>query len=466
MAEAASSAAATAVAYAVPTALGIIVILAAVLVLMYAVYKGANSILACTLASMVICIGTGLPIVDTMETIVPNAYATQIQMMFMKFLCCIILGQLYQASGAALSVAHLVEKVVVGKSTGTARKTRYVLCMLGIGLVFGIGGFDTFLAVFTLIPVGLNMWRDGDLPRALLPGTLMGGLSAAACLPGTPLFANMMGQMFFGTNTTAARIPGYVGVAIMLAIDVVYILHIVKKYDKKGLHWDGDEAGVEMPPPGEKDRVNPILAIIPLAWIFVTVTVLGKDMVVCLFVAIILACVLFCNGIKAETPRLTGSKYGQVIGAGCTQTAVMMGFMGAQFALAQVVINTPQFDTLTGWFTKIPGNPYIGYSVAASLGGFFAGSSVAGMQMASAIYGPIADSLGITAPAMHRIAAFAVSILDTIPINGAVIATTTSCKLKMKQSYPAIAMTTVINVTVAMIVVAFMCAAFPGLCQS
>ena len=194
--------------------------------------------------------------------------------------------------------------------------------------------------------------------------------------------------------------------AIMLAIDVVYILHIVKKYDKKGLHWDGDEAGVEMPPPGEKDRVHPILAIIPLFWIFITVTLLGKDMVVSLFIAILLACVLFCNGIKAETPRLSVGKYGQVIGAGCTQTAVMMGFMGAQFALAQVVINAPQFGALTGWFTKIPGNPYIGYSVAASLGGFFAGSSVAGMQMASAIYVPIAESLGITAPAMHRIAAF------------------------------------------------------------
>ncbi len=453
------------IAYHVPTAIGILVIIAAVLVLMYAVYKGANSILACTLASMVIAIGTGMPLIPTMESLVPSSYATQITMMFMKFLCCIILGQLYQASGAALSVAHLVEKVVVGKSEGAARKTRYVLCMLAIGLVFGIGGFDTFLAVFTLIPVGLNMWRDGDLPRALLPGTLMGGLSAAACLPGTPLFANMMGQMFFGTKTTAARIPGYVGVAIMLVIDVVYILHIVKKYDKKGLHWDGDEAGIEMPPPGEADLVHPVLAILPLFWIFITVTVLGKDMVVSLFFAIILACVLFGKGIKGKDERLTLGKYNQVIGAGCTQTAVMMGFMGAQFALAQVVINAPQFDALTGWFTMIPGPPYVGYSVAAALSGFFAGSSVAGMQMASAIYTPLAEQLGITAPAMHRIAAFAVSILDTIPINGAVIATTTTCKLKMKQSYPAIAMTTVINVTVAMFVVVVMCTLFPSMCQ-
>ena len=75
------------------------------------------------------------------------------------------------------------------------------------------------------------------------------------------------------------------------------------------------------------------------------------------------------------------------------------------------------------------------------------------------------ETLGITAPAMHRIAAFAVSILDTIPINGAVIATTTTCKLKMKESYPAIAATTVINVTVAMIVVVIMCILFPGMTQ-
>ena len=116
----AAAAETAAVAYHVPTAIGILVIIAAVMILMYAVYKGANSILACTLASMVIAIGTGMPLVSTMENTVPAGYATQITMMFMKFLCCIILGQLYQASGAALSVAHLVERVVVGKSEGCA----------------------------------------------------------------------------------------------------------------------------------------------------------------------------------------------------------------------------------------------------------------------------------------------------------------------------------------------------------
>mgnify|MGYP005779206375 FL=1 len=279
---------AVALAYQVPTWLAAILIVVVVLILMYAVFKGANAILACLLACMAICICTGLPLVDTMENSVPESFAFQVTFMFMKFLCCIILGQLYQNSGAALSVAHLAEKVVVGKSTGTARKTRVVLCMLGIGLLFGIGGFDTFLAVFTLIPVGLNMWRDSDLPRHLLPGTLMGGLSAAACLPGTPLFANMMGKMFLGTEPTAARIPGYVGVAVMLAIDVVYIMHAVKKADKNGMHWDGEEAGIEMPPPTEKDKVHPVLALIPMLWIFITVTVLGLDMVVCMFFAIIM----------------------------------------------------------------------------------------------------------------------------------------------------------------------------------
>lgn len=171
------------------------------------------------------------------------------------------------------------------------------------------------------------------------------------------------------------------------------------------------------------------------------------------------------KGLVEAGEKLTIGKYGQVLGAGCTQTAVMMGFMGAQFALAQVIINAPQFGLLTGWFVDIPGHPYVGYSVAAAISGFFAGSSVAGMQMASAIYTPLMETLGITAPAMHRIAAFAVSILDTIPINGAVIATTTTCKLKMKESYPAIAATTVINVTVAMIVVVIMCILFPGMTQ-
>lgn len=134
--------------------------------------------------------------------------------------------------------------------------------------------------------------------------------------------------------------------------------------------------------------------------------------------------------------------------------------------LAQVVIAAPGFDLLTGWFQKIPGPGYIGYSICAAISGFFAGNAVAGMQMSAAIYTPLMDQLNMTAPAMHRIAAFAVSILDTIPINGAVIATTTTCKLKMKQSYPTIAMTTVINVAIAMAVVVAMCIAFPWMCQN
>ena len=450
--------------YQVPTWLAAILIVVVVLILMYAVFKGANAILACLLACMAICIATGLPLVQTMENSVPESFAFQVTFMFMKFLCCIMLGQLYQASGAALSVAHLAEKVVVGKSSGTVRKTRVVLCMLGIGLLFGIGGFDTFLAVFTLVPVGLNMWRDSDLPRYLRPGTLMGGLSAAACLPGTPLFANMMGKMFLGTEPTAARIPGYVGVAVMLAIDVAYIMRAVKKSDQKGLHWDGDAAGVEMPPPVKKDRVHPVLALIPMVWIFLTVTVLGLDMVVCMFLAIIMCSVLFSGGLKEEGERLTLGTYNQVLGGGCTQTAVMMGFMGAQYAFAQVVIAAPGFDLLTGWFQNIPGPGYVGYSICAAISGFFAGNAVAGMQMSAAIYTPVMEELHMTAPAMHRIAAFAVSILDTIPINGAVIATTTTCKLKMKQSYPAIAMTTVINVAIAMFVVVILCIAFPWMC--
>lgn len=138
----------------------------------------------------------------------------------------------------------------------------------------------------------------------------------------------MMGKMFLGTEPTAARIPGYVGVAVMLAIDVVYIMHAVKKADKNGMHWDGEEAGIEMPPPTEKDKVHPVLALIPMLWIFITVTVLGLDMVVCMFFAIIMCSILFANGLKPEGERLKLGTYNKVLGDGCTQTAGHDGLYG------------------------------------------------------------------------------------------------------------------------------------------
>ena len=68
------------------------------------------------------------------------------------------------------------------------------------------------------------------------------------------------------------------------------------------------------------------------------------------------------------------------------------------------------------------------------------------MMFGAQIYGPVAQALGMTAGAMHRIAVFGVGILDTIPICGPIIMALNVCGLTHKEGYGTIFKTTVLYV--------------------
>ena len=74
-----------------------------------------------------------------------------------------------------------------------------------IAIVFGFGGLDAFGCIFTLMPIGMEIFRQNDMPRRLLLAVLFAGVTTAVCCPGTPLSSgNILATMFFSTKTTAA----------------------------------------------------------------------------------------------------------------------------------------------------------------------------------------------------------------------------------------------------------------------
>lgn len=68
------------------------------------------------------------------------------------------------------------------------------------------------------------------------------------------------------------------------------------------------------------------------------------------------------------------------------------------------------------------------------------------------------------ANAIHRIACFAATTLDSMPYSGAILMLLPMCRMKLKEIYPPMFITTVIATTCGTIAVIVMCALFPGLC--
>jgi H+/gluconate symporter-like permease len=84
--------------------------------------------------------------------------------------------------------------------------------MLAIVLVCAVltyGGVSLFVVVFAVYPFAAEMFRQGGIPKRLIPGTIALGAFTFTMdsLPGTPQIQNIIPTTFFKTNIYAA--PGW-----------------------------------------------------------------------------------------------------------------------------------------------------------------------------------------------------------------------------------------------------------------
>jgi H+/gluconate symporter-like permease len=118
---------------------------------------------------------------------------------FPVFLLGAIFGKVIELSGFSKAIVSSVIKLV-----GAER------AMLSIVLVCALltyGGVSLFVVVFAVYPFAAEMFRQGGIPKRLIPGTIaLGAFSFTMdSLPGTPQIQNVIPTTFFKTNIYAAR---------------------------------------------------------------------------------------------------------------------------------------------------------------------------------------------------------------------------------------------------------------------
>ena len=78
------------------------------------------------------------------------------------------------------------------------------------------GGVSLFVVVFAVYPFAAELFRQSDIPKRLIPGTIALGAFTFTMdsLPGTPQIQNIIPTTFFKTTTWAAPVLGVIGVAV------------------------------------------------------------------------------------------------------------------------------------------------------------------------------------------------------------------------------------------------------------
>ncbi|MFS8514845.1 MAG: GntP family permease, partial [Planifilum fulgidum] len=357
----------------------------------------------------VVALTGDLDLLDAYKDTYMGGFVGFAQQWFPVFMLGAVFGKLMEDTGMAQSVAVSLSRLI--------GKKRAILGVFLASAVLTYGGVSLFVVVFAVYPLAISLFREANLPRRLIPGTVALGAFTftMTAMPGTPQIQNLIPMQYFHTTPTAAPVIGIVASLIMGVGGYLYLRRREKVLLARGEHFtepDRQKVVAEQ----EHKLPHPLLSLLPLITVLVTLNLLRWDIIVALLSGILLILILNFRKVKSFVQAINEGAVGSVTAIINTSAAVGFG---------TVVKAVPGFETLTSLLINMKGNPLISEAIAVNLLAGATGSASGGMGIALEALGQkyyeLALSTGLSPEAFHRIASLASGGLDTLPHNGAVL---------------------------------------------
>ncbi len=419
-------------------------IILGLIVLMVLAYLGWSIIWVAPVAAGVVALTGGLDLLEAYTDTYMSGFVNFAKQWFPVFMLSAVFGKLMEETGMAKSIAISLSRLM--------GKERAVLGVLLSCAVLTYGGISLFVVVFAVYPLALSMFREANISRKLIPGTVALGAFTftMTALPGTPQIQNLIPMQYYETSPTSAPIMGIVAALIMGVGGYFYLKWRQKKLAEQGEVFDEPKDNNALKIEGDNPHV--LLSILPLITVLATLNLLDWHIIVALIAGILLILILNIHRIKGFVKAINTGAIGSVTAIINTSAAVGFG---------TVVQAVPGFNRLTEILLGIPGNPLISEALAVNLLAGATGSASGGMGIAlealGAKYYQVAMDTGVSLDAFHRIASLASGGLDTLPHNGAVLTLLTITGMSHKDSYKDIAVVSLgipVIATIAAIILA------------
>ncbi|MFS8612405.1 MAG: GntP family permease [Planifilum fulgidum] len=398
-------------------------ILLGLAVLMVLAYRGWSIIWIAPVSAGVVALTGGLDLLDAYKDTYMGGFVGFARQWFPVFMLGAVFGKLMEDTGMAQSVAVSLSRLI--------GKKRAILGVFLASAVLTYGGVSLFVVVFAVYPLAVSLFREANLPRRLIPGTVALGAFTftMTAMPGTPQIQNLIPMQYFHTTPTAAPVIGIVASLIMGVGGYLYLRRREKVLLARGEHFtepDRQKVVAEQ----EHKLPHPLLSLLPLITVLVTLNLLRWDIIVALLSGILLILILNFRKVKSFVQAINEGAVGSVTAIINTSAAVGFG---------TVVKAVPGFETLTSLLINMKGNPLISEAIAVNLLAGATGSASGGMGIALEALGQkyyeLALSTGLSPEAFHRIASLASGGLDTLPHNGAVLTLLTITGMTHRDSY-------------------------------
>ena len=436
--------------------------LAALVFLMFVAYRGFSVILFAPIAAMAAVLLTDPSAVPAAFTgLFMDKMVGFARLYFPVFLLGAVFGKVIELSGFSKSIVKSVISVV--------GQQRAMLAIVLVCAVLTYGGVSLFVVVFAAYPFAAEMFRVGNIPKRLIPGTIaLGAFSFTMdSLPFSPQIQNIIPTTYFKTTNGAAPILGTLGAIFILVLGMTYL-----EWRRRQAAAAGEGYGTghtNEPPPVDTAHLAPaFIAFLPLIVVFVVNLVLGGfsgvftgviervyganyDLTLALDHAIptpipgivavwavegaLLAGVITVFAFAWPQLRNTFAE-GSKLAVGGALLAAMN--TASEYGFGGVISALPGFLVIKDALKSIP-NPLVNEAITVTSLAGITGSASGGMSIALAAMAKdflaLADAAHIPHEVLHRVASMASGGMDTLPHNGAVITLLAVTGLTHKQSY-------------------------------
>ncbi|KFL36530.1 GntP family permease [Arenimonas donghaensis] len=445
-----------------------LIVLAALSFLMFVAYRGYSVILFAPVAALGAVLLTDPSLVAPMFTgLFMDKMVGFLKLYFPVFLLGAIFGKLIEISGFS--------KSIVAATIRLFGPDRAMLSIVAVCAVLTYGGVSLFVVVFAVYPFAAELFRQADIPKRLIPGTIALGAFTFTmdALPGTPQIQNIIPTGFFGTDTWAAPVLGTLGGLFILALGISY-LEWRRRVARRAGEGYGTELRNEPAPFAGHKLANPWIALLPLVLVGVTnklytvlipryygeshafdPSVIGNAEPVVQEVSRIAAI------WAVEAALLTGIVAVVVLAwkavsthfAESTQPAIGGALLASmntasEYGFGAVIAALPGFLVVAGALGSIP-NPLVNEAITVTALAGITGSASGGMSIALAAMSETfianANAANIPMEVLHRVASMASGGMDTLPHNGAVITLLAVTGLTHRQAYKDIFAITIIK---------------------
>jgi H+/gluconate symporter-like permease len=454
--------------------MNLLIVLGALIFLMFVAYRGYSVILFAPIAALGAVLLTDPSLVPPLfSSVFMEKMVGFVKNYFPVFMLGAVFGKVIELSGFSKSIVAAV--------IGVLGRERAVLSIIVVCAILTYGGVSLFVVVFAVYPFAAEMFRQGDIPKRLIPCTIaLGAFSFTMdALPGTPQIQNIIPTTFFNTTTWAAPVLGLVGSVFVFGVGLAYIENRRRAAQKHGEGY-GTELLNEPEPFEDKELPNPWIAILPLVVVGVTnfiltflvpraygakhEVVLGGHSIVtqvgplaaiwAVEGALILGiATVFVFAWRPVVAKLADGSKAAVSGAllASLNTASEYGFGG-------VIALLPGFAAVSAALRAIP-NPLVNEAVTVTVLAGITGSASGGMSIALAAMSDefiaAAKAANIPLEVFHRVAAMASGGMDTLPHNGAVITLLAVTGLTHRQAYKDVFAITLTKTAAVFVVIAF-----------